>query len=181
MGALSPPFRGAIRGSQVTEIIVQPNATSPARHTIHHDRDSQPTLVRSLDARSFWIGLTAARKPSLALLDEVHTYDGATGAQAALTLRRRPGTACHADDRAGLQLLANAARFFSRFLYWVAVDNVVEITPTLEELEEKGAEYPDRAAIRLRARRCYQPRSRHQCYWLAAGPARGKELVGGFW
>jgi hypothetical protein len=89
----------------------------------------------------FGIGLSAARKPILALLDEVHTYEGATGAQAALTLRRWRHLLATPVTWVGLSAtLGDAARFFSD-LTGAAPDNVVEITPTPEELEEQGAEY----------------------------------------
>ncbi|MET3793445.1 protein DpdJ [Aquamicrobium terrae] len=89
----------------------------------------------------FGIGLSVARKPMLALLDEVHTYEGATGAQAALTLRRWRHLLDNPITWVGLSAtLGDAARFFSD-LTGAAPDDVVEITPTLEELEEQGAEY----------------------------------------
>lgn len=89
----------------------------------------------------FGIGLPAARKPLLTLLDEVHTYEGATGAQAALTLRRWRYLLAAPISWVGLSAtLGDAARFFSD-LTGAELDNVVEITPTLEEFEEQGAEY----------------------------------------
>ncbi|WP_199555737.1 DEAD/DEAH box helicase [Sandaracinobacteroides hominis] len=89
----------------------------------------------------FGVGLPAARKPLLALLDEVHTYEGATGAQAALTLRRWRHLLGAPITWVGLSAtLGDAARFFSD-LTGAALDDVVEITPTLEEFEEQGAEY----------------------------------------
>ena len=89
----------------------------------------------------FGVGLPAARKPLLALLDEVHTYEGATGAQAALTLRRWRHLLDAPISWVGLSAtLGDAARFFSD-LTGAALEDVVEITPTLEEFEEQGAEY----------------------------------------
>ena len=89
----------------------------------------------------FGVGLSAARKPLLALLDEVHTYEGATGAQAALTLRRWRHLLGAPITWVGLSAtLGDAARFFSD-LTGAALDDVVEITPTIEEFEEQGAEY----------------------------------------
>ncbi|WP_197426537.1 MULTISPECIES: protein DpdJ [Hyphomicrobiales] len=89
----------------------------------------------------FGIGLPPARKPLLALLDEVHTYEGATGAQAALTLRRWRHLLDAPITWVGLSAtLGDAARFFSD-LTGAALDDVVEISPTLEEFEERGAEY----------------------------------------
>ncbi len=89
----------------------------------------------------FGIGLAPARKPLLVLLDEVHTYEGASGAQAALTLRRWRHLLAAPISWVGLSAtLGDAARFFSD-LTGVALDDVVEITPTLGEFEELGAEY----------------------------------------
>jgi len=89
----------------------------------------------------FGIGLQSARKPLLALLDEVHTYEGATGAQAALTLRRWRHLLDAPINWVGLSAtLGDASRFFSD-LTGVDPDSVVEITPALEEFEEQGAEY----------------------------------------
>jgi hypothetical protein len=89
----------------------------------------------------FGVGLAAARKPLLALLDEVHTYEGATGAQAALTLRRWRHLLGAPITWVGLSAtLGDAARFFSD-LTGAALKDVVELTPTPEEFEEQGAEY----------------------------------------
>lgn len=89
----------------------------------------------------FGVGLPHGRKPLLALLDEVHTYEGGTGAQAALTLRRWRHLLGAPITWVGLSAtLGDAARFFSD-LTGAALDDVVEITPTLEEYEEQGAEY----------------------------------------
>ncbi len=89
----------------------------------------------------FGVGLPVARKPLLALLDEVHTYEGATGAQAALTLRRWRHSLAAPISWVGLSAtLGDAARFFSD-LTGALPESVVEITPTLDEFEEQGAEY----------------------------------------
>jgi hypothetical protein len=89
----------------------------------------------------FGIGQVLDRKPLFALLDEVHTYAGTSGAQAALALRRwrhlvgAPVTWC------GLSAtLREAPRFFSD-LTGVAPDKVAEVTPTTDELIGEGAEY----------------------------------------
>jgi hypothetical protein len=89
----------------------------------------------------FGVGLPASRKPLLALLDEVHTYEGGTGAQAALTLRRWRHLLAAPISWVGLSAtLGDAARFFAD-LTGVSLEDVVEITPTIEEFEEQGAEY----------------------------------------
>jgi DEAD/DEAH box helicase/Helicase conserved C-terminal domain len=89
----------------------------------------------------FGVGLAEAKKPLLALLDEVHTYEGTTGAQAALTLRRWRHLLAAPLSWVGLSAtLGDAARFFAE-LTGAHPDRVVEITPSLDEYEEQGAEY----------------------------------------
>ena len=89
----------------------------------------------------FGVGLAEAKKSLLALLDEVHTYEGATGAQAALTLRRWRHLLAAPLSWVGLSAtLGDAARFFAE-LTGAHSDCVVEITPDLDEFEEQGAEY----------------------------------------
>jgi hypothetical protein len=89
----------------------------------------------------FGIGVPASRKPLFALLDEVHTYEGASGAQAALTLRRWRHLLNAPLSWAGLSAtLGDAARFFAD-LTGLADDLVAEITPQTDEFEERGAEY----------------------------------------
>ena len=86
-------------------------------------------------------GVGNSRKPFLALLDEVHTYEGTSGAQAALTLRRWRHLLGSPVKWVGLSAtLGDAARFFSD-LTGAAIERVVEVTPTSTEYEESGAEY----------------------------------------
>ncbi len=89
----------------------------------------------------FGVGSVQAKKPFLALLDEVHTYQGAAGAQAALTLRRWRHLLAAPISWVGLSAtLRDAAQFFAD-LTGAHLDRVVEITPSLDEYEEQGAEY----------------------------------------
>ncbi len=89
----------------------------------------------------FGVGLAQAKRPLLALLDEVHTYEGATGAQAALTLRRWRHLLAAPISWVGLSAtLGDAARFFAD-LTGAHPESVVEIAPRLDEYEEEGAEY----------------------------------------
>jgi hypothetical protein len=89
----------------------------------------------------FGVGVVPAKKPLMALLDEVHTYDGASGAQAALTLRRWRHLLNAPITWVGLSAtLGGAGRFFAD-LTGANVDLVVEITPGADEFEEEGAEY----------------------------------------
>ncbi|MCA2411257.1 protein DpdJ [Rhizobium leguminosarum] len=89
----------------------------------------------------FGVGAPLAKRPFLGLLDEVHTYEGVSGAQAALTLRRWRYLLASPISWAGLSAtLGDAARFFAD-LTGAHPDRVVEITPTSSEYEEQGAEY----------------------------------------
>ncbi|WP_176559273.1 protein DpdJ [Rubellimicrobium roseum] len=86
-------------------------------------------------------GVGSARKPFLALLDEVHTYEGTSGAQAALTFRRWRYLLGRPLHWAGLSAtLEEANRFFSD-LTGAMPERVAEVTPAAEEFEERGAEY----------------------------------------
>jgi hypothetical protein len=87
------------------------------------------------------VGIPADRRPLLALLDEVHTYVGTAGAQAALTLRRYRHALGSALSFAGLSAtLGEAARFFAE-LVGLHPDFVAEVTPEPSEMSEEGAEY----------------------------------------
>jgi hypothetical protein len=90
---------------------------------------------------AFGVGGPRARRVRLVLLDEVHIYEGTTGAQNALLLRRLR----HVVDRpltwVGLSAtLVNADRFLEHF---TGLDEgLVSIArPASAELEESGAEY----------------------------------------
>ena len=89
----------------------------------------------------FGLGLPQSKKPFLALLDEVHTYEGISGAQAAITLRRWRHLLATPIGWVGLSAtLKSAARFFAD-LTGAHLDRTVEISPSLDEYEELGAEY----------------------------------------
>lgn len=86
-------------------------------------------------------GVHTQKKPFIALLDEVHTYEGTSGAQAALTLRRWRHAIGSPLKWVGLSAtLGDAQRFFSD-LTGVSIERVVEISPAPGEYEERGAEY----------------------------------------
>lgn len=77
----------------------------------------------------------------LVLLDEVHTYEGSTGAQTAYLLRRWMQKTNTRPHFVGLSAtLSNASKFFANF---VGVhENLVEkIEPLASEMIEEGAEY----------------------------------------
>lgn len=91
--------------------------------------------------RVFGVGVSSQQKPMFALLDEVHTYVGTSGAQAALVLRRwrhlmgAPVTWC------GLSATLQEAAGFFADLTGVVKDNVAEVTPAYDEVIEEGADY----------------------------------------
>jgi hypothetical protein len=89
--------------------------------------------------RLFGVGQGAGRRPIFALLDEVHTYTGVPGAQAALTLRRWRHALGAPVTYVGLSAtLREAPRFFADL---VGLDpaQVEEATP--RNFVEEGAEY----------------------------------------
>ena len=89
----------------------------------------------------FGVSMPIHRKPFIALLDEVHTYSGTSGAQAALVLRRWRHAVNAPIIWAGLSAtLAEARRFFAE-LTGVREDRVEEVSPRSSEMESEGAEY----------------------------------------
>ncbi|MFF2345094.1 protein DpdJ [Pseudarthrobacter sp. NPDC058119] len=96
--------------------------------------------ISNLELRHVF-GIGVAKKPRLMLLDEIHTYEGTTGAQAAMTIRRWhhgvQGPVCFVGLSA---TLANAVRHFGD-LTGVDDEFVTSIEPLPDEMEYEGAEY----------------------------------------
>ncbi|TDW18959.1 protein DpdJ [Kribbella kalugense] len=91
--------------------------------------------------RPLGIDVAQAMKPRMMLLDEIHTYDGTTGAQAAMVLRRWHHSVQAPVTFVGLSAtLSNPVRHMAD-LTGVADDLVTSIAPEPEELEYEGAEY----------------------------------------
>jgi hypothetical protein len=90
---------------------------------------------------AFGIGGPRARRVRLVLLDEVHIYEGTTGAQNALLLRRLRHVVNRPLTWVGLSAtLVNAERFLE--LFTGLDEGLVSIArPEPAELEESGAEY----------------------------------------
>jgi len=89
----------------------------------------------------FGIGQPAGKRPLFALLDEVHTYIGTSGAHAALVLRRWRHLVDAPVVWCGLSAtLQEAPRFFAD-LVGLGIDQVEEVTPKADEMREEGAEY----------------------------------------
>jgi len=85
-------------------------------------------------------GVRARKAPQVMLLDEVHTYSGSHGAQAALLLRRWRHAVGSKIHFTGLSAtLRNASDFFSS-LVGINPASIEEITPG-DNLEEHGKEY----------------------------------------
>lgn len=75
------------------------------------------------------------------LLDEIHTYEGTTGAQNAYLFRRLREALGREPLWAGLSAtLADPAEFFGRLVN-LETDRVLVVEPDASELEESGAEY----------------------------------------
>jgi len=89
--------------------------------------------------RLFGVGLAAGRKPLFALLDEVHTYTGVSGAQAALTLRRWRHAMAAPVTYVGLSATLQEAPQFFADLTGLDPSRVQEATP--QAMVEEGAEY----------------------------------------
>ena len=86
-------------------------------------------------------GLRTSRCPRVMLLDEVHTYNGATGAQTGLLIRRWRHAVGQNVQFVGLSAtLRDAAHFFAR-LTGLSDDDVGMITPREDELVREGMEY----------------------------------------
>ncbi len=112
--------------------------THPARIMLSTTESLNRQLSAPGNLRAFGIadhGLKAV------LLDEVHIYEGTTGAQNAYLFRRLRNALGHDPLWAGLSAtLANADGFFGRLVNLIPGRvNVVEPDP--DELEESGAEY----------------------------------------
>ena len=83
----------------------------------------------------------ATRPPEMVLLDEVHTYSGAHGAQVGYLLRRWRYLVRAPISFVGLSAtLRDGSRFFTS-LIGLLEDQVVEIAPRQSEMKIEGAEY----------------------------------------
>ncbi|WP_329073538.1 protein DpdJ [[Kitasatospora] papulosa] len=86
-------------------------------------------------------GVGATRQPRLMLLDEIHTYSGTAGAQAALVLRRWHHSLRSPVTFVGLSAtLSNPVRHMAD-LTGVEDGLVTSIEPSADEMEYEGAEY----------------------------------------
>lgn len=92
-------------------------------------------------SRPLGIDVPADKKPRLILLDEIHTYDGPAGAQAALVLRRWHHRIQAPITFVGLSAtLTNPIRHMAN-LTGVEDHLITSIEPASDEFEYEGAEY----------------------------------------
>lgn len=91
------------------------------------------------------IGVGVDRAPELVLLDEVHTYSGAHGAQIAYLLRRwrqavwGPGKVY--PQFVGLSATLKGAPEFFSALTGINIPSVAEVSPSPNDMVEEGGEY----------------------------------------
>jgi hypothetical protein len=111
---------------------------NPARVMLSTTESLNRQLSSPANLRAFGISTRTLRA---VLLDEVHTYEGTTGAQNAYLFRRLQKALGRAPIWAGLSAtLANAGDFFARLVN-LDPGSVTVIEPKPEDLEESGAEY----------------------------------------
>jgi superfamily II DNA or RNA helicase len=98
-------------------------------------------LSDSTNGHIFGVGPRAPRKPELMLLDEVHTYEGTTGAQAAYVIRRWRRAMGRSVQFVGLSATLREAQTFFAELVGLADHAVASITPGSSDLISEGMEY----------------------------------------
>lgn len=87
------------------------------------------------------IGLPESKRPRMVLLDEIHTYGGASGAQTAMLLRRWRNRINTPVTFVGLSAtLVEAGNYFAT-LAGISAEHVVSVEPSDEEMVSEGAEY----------------------------------------
>jgi len=97
-------------------------------------------LVNPRFQHLFGIGYKA-QKPIMVLMDEVHTYEGTTGAQTAYLLRRWLQISQANPHFVGLSAtLSDASNFFAT-LIGAQKNQVVLLEPSHDEMVDEGAEY----------------------------------------
>ena len=89
----------------------------------------------------FGLGQVPERRPQLMLLDEVHTYEGIAGAQAALVLRRWRHAIGGQVRWVGLSATLSEAQAFFSQLIGVDEHAIHEVAARPDEYESEAAEY----------------------------------------
>ena len=98
-------------------------------------------LSDSTNRHIFGIGTTESRRPYLILLDEVHTYSGTTGAQAAYVLRRLRHAIRRPVQFVGLSATLREAQNFFAQLVGLPDHAVSTVAPSDHDLVSEGTEY----------------------------------------
>jgi hypothetical protein len=90
---------------------------------------------------AFGLGVKPKWRPRLLLLDEIHTYEGTSGAQVAFLLRRLRHSVGEGVDFVGLSATLREAQAFFSMLTGIPEKRVAVIEPRTTELVEEGREY----------------------------------------
>jgi len=98
-------------------------------------------LSDTTNAHVFGVGTRARRKPQLMLLDEVHTYEGTTGAQSAFVIRRWRHQIGRPVQFVGLSATLREAQTFFSQLIGIPEHAVADITPASADHISEGMEY----------------------------------------
>lgn len=98
-------------------------------------------LADTSNRHVFGVGPRASHKPALMLLDEVHTYEGTTGAQAAFVIRRWRHAVGRPVQFVGLSATLREAHTFFSTLTGVPDHAVTSISPASTDLVSEGMEY----------------------------------------
>lgn len=89
----------------------------------------------------FGVGPRATRKPQIMLLDEVHTYEGTSGAQAAYVIRRWRHAVGKPVQFVGLSATLREAQTFFAELVGLPDHAVASIAPRPSDITTEGMEY----------------------------------------
>ncbi|HUP86880.1 MAG TPA: protein DpdJ [Acidimicrobiales bacterium] len=98
-------------------------------------------LSDTTNSHIFGVGPRARRKPQVMLLDEVHTYEGTTGAQAAYVIRRWRHQIGRPVQFVGLSATLREAQTFFGQLVGLPEHAVADITPAGADHVTEGMEY----------------------------------------
>lgn len=98
-------------------------------------------LSDTTNGHIFGVGPRARRKPQLMLLDEVHTYEGTTGAQSAFVIRRWRHLVGRPVQFVGLSATLREAQSFFSQLVGIPEHAVADITPASADQISEGMEY----------------------------------------
>ena len=129
---------GLVLGSEYITLTRERAASDPPDLMFTTTESLNRQLASPDQHRAFGIRGKRAR---MVLLDEVHTYQGTSGAQNALLLRRLRKAIAAPVVWAGLSATLEDAPRFLASMTGVFDDQVLHVEPLPDELEETGAEY----------------------------------------